>query len=165
MRKYFYKTSQNQIRKRIAEILQEQLRGIGIEMDMRNYEWGTFFSDIRSGNFQMYTLSWVGVTDPDIYYYIFDSKSIPPKGANRGRYSNKELDKLIEQGRYTVDRKKRRAIYSRIQKMVAEETPYISLWYLKNVAVMQKDVKGFVLYPAEQFYSLKDVYFEDEKGR
>jgi len=158
--KIMYKTSQNQIRKRIAEIIQEQLKGIGIEMVMRNYEWGTFFSDIRSGNFQMYTLTWVGITDPDIYYYIFYSSSIPPKGANRGRYSNKSLDRLIEQGRYTLDPIKRKKIYSEIQKIIAEDLPYISLWYLKNVAVMRKEIKGFKLYPGEQFYSLKDVYIK-----
>jgi peptide/nickel transport system substrate-binding protein len=160
-----YKTSQNQVRKRIAEVIQEQLIQVGIKVEMRSYEWGTFFSDIRSGNFQMYTLTWVGVTDPDIYYYIFYSGSVPPKGANRGRYSNKALDRLIEQGRYTLDLEKRKRIYSEIQKIIAEDSPYISLWYLKNVAVMRKELKGFELYPGEQFYSLKDVFFDNQEGR
>ncbi len=153
-----YKTSQNEQRKLIAEVIQEHLKKVGIGVKIKSYEWGTFFSDIRRGNFQIYTLTWVGLTDPDIYYYIFNSKSIPPAGANRGRYINPEIDRLTEEGRVTLNIDKRREIYSRIQKIIAADVPYVSLWYATNVAVMKKGVEGFVLYPDEDFASLKDVY-------
>ncbi|MEM7828718.1 MAG: ABC transporter substrate-binding protein, partial [Candidatus Aenigmatarchaeota archaeon] len=90
--KVVYKTSQNKLRRRIAEAIQAQLAEVGIDLEIRSYEWGTFYADIKSGNFQIYSLTWVGVTDPDIYYYIFHSSSIPPKGANRGGYINPEVD-------------------------------------------------------------------------
>jgi peptide/nickel transport system substrate-binding protein len=155
-----YKTSQDETRKRIGEILQEQLAKVGIRVKIKIYEWGTFYGDIKKGNFQIYTLSWVGVVEPDIYYYIFHSESIPPKGANRGRYINPELDRLIEKGRATLDIKKRKKIYSRIQKIVAEELPYISLWYTNNIAIMNRRIKGFYLHPSGNFRFLKDVYIE-----
>jgi peptide/nickel transport system substrate-binding protein len=158
--KLTFKTSQNELRKRIAEVFQEQLRKVGIEMDIRTYEWGTFFSDIKSGNFQVFSLTWVGISDPDILHYMFHSSSFPPDGANRVRYSNPEIDSLLEQGRKTLSQEKRKEIYSRAQKIISEELPYISLWHSVNVAVMKKNIEGFILYPDEDMASLKSVYFK-----
>jgi peptide/nickel transport system substrate-binding protein len=154
-----YKTSQNELRKLIGEVFQEQLRKIGVEIIIKNYEWGTFFSDIKKGNFHMYSLTWVGIDDPDIFHYVFHSNSFPPRGANRGRYSNRKIDRLIIKGRKENVRKARRAIYSLIQKKLAQEVPYVSLWFSTNVAIMRKDVQGFQLYPDESLYSIKDVFF------
>jgi peptide/nickel transport system substrate-binding protein len=155
-----YKTSQNELRRRIGEAIQGQLGEVGIDVKMRSYEWGTFFSDIRKGNFQIYTLTWVGITDPDIYYYIFHSKSLPPDGANRGTYLNPEIDRLIEHGRVLQDREQRREIYGRIQKILARDLPYVSLWNEVNVVVSDPRIRGFVLRPDGDFLSLKDVYID-----
>lgn len=155
-----YKTTQDETRKQIGEILQEQLRKVGIEIKIKIYEWGTFYGDIQSGNFQIYTLSWVGVIEPDIYYYVFHSNSIPPHGANRGRYINYEIDKLIENGRNTLDINKRKVIYSRIQKIIAEELPYISLWHTNNIAIMHKKINNFTMHPSGRFSFLKDVHIK-----
>ncbi|MDY6855334.1 MAG: ABC transporter substrate-binding protein [Thermodesulfobacteriota bacterium] len=157
-----FKTSTDQLRKRIAEIIQQQLKEVGIKINIQSYEWGTFYSDIKSGNFQLYTLSWVGITDPDVLYYIFHSSNIPPHGANRGRYINKRVDRLIEEGRITLDMNRRAKIYSEIQKILALEVPYVSLWYSTNVAVMNRAIHGYVVYPAGDFFSLKDVWIEND---
>jgi peptide/nickel transport system substrate-binding protein len=159
--KLTFKTSTDRLRKRIAEIIQEQLREVGIGIDIRSHEWGTLFSDIKSGNFQMYSLSWVGITDPDMLYYIFHSSNIPPKGANRGEYVNQRLDKLAGEGRATLNISRRKKVYSEIQKILAEDIPYVSLWYTTNVAVMNKSVHGFVVCPAGDFISLKDVWMDN----
>jgi peptide/nickel transport system substrate-binding protein len=159
--KLIFKTSQNELRKRIAEVFQEQLRKVGIEMDIRTYEWGTFFSDIKSGNFQVFSLTWVGISDPDILHYMFHSSSFPPDGANRVRYSNSELDSLLEEGRKTLTQEKRKEIYSKVQKTISDELPYISLWHSVNVAVMNKNIEGFILYPDEDMASLKDVIIKN----
>ncbi len=155
-----YKTSQNELRKLIAEVFQDQFRKIGIELIIKSYEWGTFFSDIKSGNFQIYSLTWVGINDPDVFYYTFHSESFPPKGANRGRYSNREIDELIEKGRNEINVESRKKIYSRIQKKLAAEIPYVSLWFATNIAVMRNEVQGFKLYPDESLYSIKNVYLK-----
>jgi peptide/nickel transport system substrate-binding protein len=157
-----FKTSTDQLRKRIAEIIQQQLKEVGIKISIKSYEWGTFYSDIKSGNFQLYTLSWVGITDPDVLYYIFHSSSIPPQGANRGRYINKRVNMLIEEGRITLDMNRRKNIYSEIQKILALDIPYVSLWYSTNVAVMNKSIHGYVVYPAGDFFSIKDVWIEND---
>ena len=152
-----HKTSQNELARRVAEVIQQQLSQVGIEVTIRNYEWGTFYGDIKSGHFQLFTLSWVGVEDPDIYYNLFHSESIPPNGANRVFYRNPRLDRLLEAGRVTLDPEKRRAIYEDVQQIVAEDLPYVSLWHTMNVAVMKKEVDGYILYPDGDFYGLKEA--------
>jgi peptide/nickel transport system substrate-binding protein len=149
-----YKTSQNQLTRRIGEVLQEQLAQVGIQVSVRSYEWGTFYADIKAGNFQLYTLSWVGVTDPDIYYYVFHSKSVPPDGANRGRYQNPELDALLERGRAEGDRAARKAIYGEVQRIVARDLPYVSLWHPESVLVRDRRLTGFVLSPTGDYATL-----------
>jgi len=156
-----YKTSENQLRKRIGEALQYQLKEVGIQVVLKSYEWGTFFSDITKGNFQTYTLEWVGITEPDIFYYIFHSSNVPPRGANRGQYVNPELDKLLEEGRRTLDLEKRKALYSQVQKILAEDLPYVFLWYGTHVVVARDRVQGFTIYPAGDFTSLKNVEIKE----
>ncbi len=160
--KLSYKTSQNELSRRMAEVLQHQWQKLGVEVDIRSYEWGTFFDDIRTGNFQLHSLQWVGITEPDIYHYIFHSLSIPPQGANRCKYLNPELDRLLEQGRKTLDIDRRKAVYSQAQKILAHDLPYISLWHLMNIVAMRREINGFAPYPAGDFTSLKDVYIEPE---
>ena len=157
-----YKTTQNDLRQRIALVLQEELASVGIQVDVRFYEWGTFFSDITRGNFQLYTLTWVGIRDPDIYVYTMHSSSEPPNGANRGRYRNARLDALLDRGRRARSIEERRTIYGDVQKLVAAELPYVSLWYSTNIAVMQRSVHGFRLHPSGDLVSLKDVEFRSE---
>ncbi|MBI3358280.1 MAG: ABC transporter substrate-binding protein [Nitrospirae bacterium] len=156
-----YKTSQNELSRRVAEVIQEQLSRIGIAVTIKSYEWGTYYSDIKSGNFQIFSLSWVGVSDPDIYYDLFHSQSVPPNGSNRVRYQNERIDHLVEEGRVIIDRDKRKIIYKEVQEILAEELPYINLWHAQNVAVMKKAVKGYTLYPDGDFISLKEVRFYD----
>ncbi len=158
------KISQNEMQKRIAEALQGQLKTAGIAVTLQSLEWGTFFSHITSGNFQIYTLNWVGVTDPDIFYYIFHHESLPPNGANRGHYINTDVSALIDRGRRTLDLGERKAIYQSIQHVVAADLPYISLWYATNVVVMRADLQGFELYPAGDFTSFKQVYLDGARS-
>ena len=87
------------------------------------YEWGTFFSDIKKGNFHLYSLAWVGIQDPDIHYQIFHSSSFPPNGDNRGHYSNSQVDRLLEEGRMTMDPTERKRIYAEVQRILAEISP------------------------------------------
>ncbi len=157
-----FKTTNLDLRKRIAEALKEQLARVGIELDIRTYEWGTFYSDIKKGNFHLYSLAWVGIMDPDIYYQMFHSASIPPNGDNRGHYSNSEVDRLLEQGRKITDSAERKAIYIQVQRILAQELPYIPLWWIKNVTVQNSAIQGFVPYPDGDLISLKKVSLQNQ---
>jgi peptide/nickel transport system substrate-binding protein len=157
-----FKTTNIDLRKRIAEALKDQLQRVGIELEIRTYEWGTFYSDIKKGDFHLYSLAWVGVLDPDIYYQIFHSASMPPDGDNRGRYSNAAVDDLLEKGRRATDVNDRKRIYSQIQKVLAADLPYIPLWWWKNVVVKKTSLQGFVPYPDGDLTALKSVYFQTQ---
>jgi hypothetical protein len=65
---------------------------------VRTYEWGTLFADVRSGNFEMAAMTWVGVADPDLYRLAYHSAMIPPAGFNRGRYASRAMDRLTDAG-------------------------------------------------------------------
>ena len=157
--KLSFKTTNIDLRRRIAEAFKEQLQAVGIELEVRSYEWGTFYGDVKKGNFHLFSLAWVGIMDPDIYFQIYHSGSMPPDGDNRGRYANAQLDRLLERGRRAVDIDQRRAVYGEVQKIVARELPYIPLWWIKNVIVQQPALRGFVPYPDGDLISLKNVSF------
>jgi peptide/nickel transport system substrate-binding protein len=133
------KTSTDETSRLLAMILQQQLRDVGIALEVRSFEFATFYSDISKGAFQMYTLRWLGGNeDPDIFRYAYDSHMFPPHGANRGRYSNPTLDALILEGGMSGDQAQRRADYVKVQQILAAELPSINLWYLDAVLVHTK---------------------------
>lgn len=157
--KLSYKTTNLDLRRRVAEALKEQLSRIGIELEVRTYEWGTFYEDIKRGNFHLYSLSWVGITDPDIYFNLFHSRSVPPNGDNRGRYRNPETDRLLEKGRRSLSLEERKDIYSKVQKILAHDLPYIPFWWTKNLVLTRQGIQGFIPYPDGDLISLKSVTF------
>ena len=120
----------------MAAVLQQQMRAAGIALEIRPAEFGTFYADITKGAFQMYVLRWIGSNeDPDIFRYAYGSGSMPPKGGNRGRYSNPRMDALLDEASRTSDLALRRRNYVVVQQILAEELPGIPLWYPNNEVV------------------------------
>ncbi len=156
-----YKTTTVDLRKRIAEAIQAQLARVGIALDIRSYEWGTFYGDIKRGNFQIYSLSWVGVADPDIYFLTCHSSQVPPVGNNRGRFVDASVDALTERARHTLDRDERARLYAETQQRVAELLPVIPLWWNTNVAVLDTRLRGFELRADGSLRSLRDAWIEE----
>jgi peptide/nickel transport system substrate-binding protein len=153
-----YKTTTIELRRRIAEVLQEQLAAVGIALDIRSYEWATFYDDIKRGNFQLYSLAWVGIEDPDIYYLAYHSSQTPPQGANRGYFHDAMVDQLTDAARHTLDDGERRRLYLEVQHRVAQLLPTIPLWWTTNVAAMNRRLHGFELRPNASYVSLKDAW-------
>jgi peptide/nickel transport system substrate-binding protein len=150
------KTSTEESTRLMSAVLQQQLRKVGIALDIRTFEFATFLSDVVKGEFQLYSLRWVGGNeDPDIFGFVFDSTKTPPKGANRGYYRNPQVDALIAQGLAETDQKKRREIYSQLQQIVANDLPYINLWYADNVVVHSKRLADVALSPSGNYNFLK----------
>jgi peptide/nickel transport system substrate-binding protein len=153
------KTSTDESTRLLAEALADQWKQIGVQIELRPLEFATFYSDVTHGSFQLYTFRWVGASnsDPDIFEYVFDSKKTPPAGANRGHYRNPKLDVLLDRQRVEMDREKRKAILSEVQKIVAEDEPYVNLWYVDNVAVHRTRVTGVAIAPTGDFDFLAEV--------
>ena len=156
-----YKTTVVELRRRIAEVLQGQLAQVGIALDIRSYEWATFYNDIKRGNFQLYSLAWVGIEDPDIYYLTCHSSQTPPQGSNRGYFHEETIDTLTEAGRRTLNPGERRRLYGEVQRRVSQLLPIIPLWWPTNVAAMNRRLKGFELRPNASYVSLKDAWIEE----
>ncbi len=149
------KTSADQTTRELAAVFQEQLRQIGIALEIRSFEWATFYGDVTQGRFDFYSLRWTGANnDPDIFEYCFHSAKQPPAGANRGRYSNPEADRLIEQGRAGSSLEERRQHYSELQKVLNHDLPYIHLWYMDNVSLYNRRLSNLELFPTGNYQFL-----------
>jgi peptide/nickel transport system substrate-binding protein len=138
-----YKTSSDHFRLRIATAIQDQLADVGIEVTISSYDWGTFYADVKAGRFQMYSLSWVGLKQPDIFRYAFHSSSVPPAGANRGRYDAESIDSMIEQAEATEVLGERAVLYRNIQQQLLLDLPYVPLWYEDTTLIMSDSIVGY----------------------
>ena len=151
------KVSTNEFIRVQAAVIQEDVKRVGIELDVRSYEFATLYADVLKGNFQLFTLQWVGVSDPDMLRRVFHSKQMPPNGFNRGYYENPDVDRLIDAAMAAESDDERRKLYGDAQRLVAEDVPYISLWYKTNIAVSGTKVEGVTLTPSAEFTFLRNV--------
>lgn len=157
------KTSTEETSRQLAAVLQQQWRKIGVALDVRSYEFATFYSDIVKGAFQMYTLRWVGANnDPDIFEYCFGSNKFPPKGANRGHYSNPEVDRLIQLGQRETGLEKRKQYYYQLEQVLNRDRPYLHLWYFDNVAVYNRRLSNMSMQPSGDYDFLKTVKLSEK---
>jgi peptide/nickel transport system substrate-binding protein len=128
----------------IGAALQEQWRRAGIDLELRPLELATLFSDVTRGNFQLTYQRWVGAnTDPDLFEFAFSFKRFPPDGANRGHYRNARVDALTDQIRVEMNQEKRKALCSEVQKILAEDLPYLPLWFNAVVSVHRSALGPF----------------------
>ncbi|MEA2568919.1 MAG: peptide/nickel transport system substrate-binding protein [Acidobacteriota bacterium] len=155
--KIVYRTSTDAESNQQAEMIQQMLKQVGVDLEIRSSEFTTFMDDLTNGRFQLFSLRRNGISDPDFYYNIFHSKSVAPNGQNRGFYINPRVDQLIEEGRSTFDKTKRKAAYTEIQQILAADLPYISLYHRDNIAVMRKNVHGLVMYPSGFLLSVPEM--------
>jgi peptide/nickel transport system substrate-binding protein len=130
------KTSNDEGARLLAAVLQQQLAGVGIALDLRSYETATFLSDVARGAFQMYSLRWIGGNEhPDIFSFVFSTANFSPKGFNRGHYSNPRLDALLDDAAQSEDMAGQRAEYVEAQQILARDLPAVNLWYMDTVVV------------------------------
>ena len=126
----------------LIQAMQEQLAKVGIEVSLNISEWGTFYGNVKKGNFQLYMLTWVGRFQPDFFKYVFHSQSLPPAGANRGRYVNPQMDTYIDN---IMTGKNITENAQAVQNLQAEDMVYVPLWRRANIALMRPNVRGFTL--------------------
>ncbi len=144
--KLVYKTSTDAQRVRFATILQAQMAQAGIDLQIKSLDWGTFFADVKQGNFQLFGLTWVGIKTPEIYAKAFGSKSFPPNGFNRGKYADADLDKLLADENW-----------QQATLRIYNELPYIPLWYEGQFAAMGKNICQYSPKPDGNWDDLANV--------
>jgi peptide/nickel transport system substrate-binding protein len=154
--RFTLKTSTDETTRLVAQAMQQELRAAGIELSLRSAEFGTFYSDVTRGAFQMYMLRWIGSNeDPGFLRYAFASSSFPPKGGNRGRYSNAQVDSLLDKANAETDETARRRDYVEVQQILARDLPSIPLWYPNNEVVHSRRLIGVKLDPGGTFDFLR----------
>jgi peptide/nickel transport system substrate-binding protein len=140
-------------------IIQHDLRRVGLDLDVRSYEFATFFEDVVRGRFQLYTMQWTGgsLADPDILRRVFHSSQVPPGGFNRGGYRNADVDRLLDLASDALTADERRSHYAAAQRVIAEDLPYVPIWNKTNALVAQRSLEGFRLGALGDFLSLREV--------
>ena len=152
------KSSTEEYTRLLTEALADQWKSVGVELELRPLETATLLSDITHGSFQLYTLRWVGANnDPSFFDFVFNSANMPPEGANRGHYSNPRVDALIAQQNVEMDRARQKVLAGQIQQIIAEDEPYLDLWFNDTVCVHSARVTGVKLSPTGDYSFLENV--------
>lgn len=141
----------------LAEVLQSQLKGIGIDVKIQVMENGAFVEKRNMGDSQMFISSWRNATGDADYnqYNLFHSASQGAAG-NSFYYSNLEVDSLIEAARKEQDEEKRKEYYAKAQEIEMEEAVYIPVRVIENLAATAKGVEGFSISPSG-YLEINDV--------
>ncbi len=148
----------NDIRVRTAEIIQRRLHDIGIQVKIRTIEWASFLKQfIEKGRFDAVLLGWNTGLDPD-QYDIWSSTKTKPGELNFIGYKNPEVDKLLEEGRHTFDREKRRQAYFKFQEILAEDQPYTFLFVPDALPAISRRFHGIKPAPAGIDYNFTKWY-------
>jgi len=156
-----YKVSADAYRVAIARVIAAQLGEVGIAVEIRSFEFATFFADVKRGAYQLASMQTTDITEPDFYFMYFHSSWIPspatPDGFNRWRYRNADVDRLTRAGREELDRDKRKQIYAEVQRDVAWDVPIVPLWHEDNVALSNVDLQGYTITPNARLAGLRRV--------
>lgn len=152
-----WKVSNNKASIELVDVMKEEFEKNGIEITKVIQEWGTFFGDIKKGNFDIFTGQWIGFTGPEMLKHVFHSQSIPPQGANRGRFSDRELDDYIDLASKKIVKSERNAVFKKAISRARSLYPYLDLWHPDVIWIVKNCVKNINLYPTGSFLALLDV--------
>jgi peptide/nickel transport system substrate-binding protein len=143
----------NKTRSKAAEVIQKNLKAVGIDVSIRIVEWAAFLKEfVNPKKFDAVILGWTIPRDPDSYDVWHSSKTGPAE-LNHVSFKNAEADTLIEKGRRTFDQEERRKAYARFQEILAEEQPYVFLYVPDALPIVSARIRGIVPAPAGISYN------------
>ena len=155
----------NAERLKTAQIIQQRLRAVGIDMKIRVIEWASFITHfIDKRNFEAVILGWTLGQDPDIFD-VWHSSKTGKKELNFIGYQNAEVDRLIIEGRGTFDQEKRKRCYWRIQEILAEEQPYTFLYVPDALPVVSARIRGIEPAPLGISYNFIKWYVPKDEQK
>jgi peptide/nickel transport system substrate-binding protein len=155
----------NDVRLKTAQIIQQRLKRIGIDVRIRVVEWASLISQfIDKGNFEALVMGWTVSPDPDLFD-VWHSSKTGPKELNFIGFKNAEVDRLIEEGRSTFDQEQRQRCYYRIQEILADEQPYTFLYVPDALPVVSARFRGIEPAPAGITHNLIKWYVPKEEQK
>ncbi len=145
----------------MAEVIQSDLRKIGIDAKIQTYDWGTYLEKTKYGEHDMAMLGWsADLGDPDNFLYVLLSKTSAEKpAANIAFYRSEAMQDLLEKARETTDKEKRISLYMEAQRIFHKDVPWVPLAHAKQVLVINKKVENLNLHPLNWKY-LRNVTLE-----
>jgi len=160
-------TNQNKQREMTAVLIQRRLKEIGIDVKIRVIEWASFVNRfIKTGDFDAVVLGWSLSLDPD-QYNIWHSSQQKPGQFNFLGYENKQVDRLLEQGRRELDLNIREKIYHNFSKILLEDSPIIYLYAGYGLTAVNKRIGGIQKPPpaAGIYHNSHDWYIRKLNSR
>lgn len=154
-----YKTSTDALPVAVARIIAAQLAEVGVAVEVRPLEFHLFLSDVKKGNYQLYTLQSAEIAEPNMFRNFLHSAYAPTAknldaGINRMRYRDAHMDQLLDRGQKELDQAARTRIYAEVQVQLLNDLPMLPLWHPDNVVVARKRVEGYRLVPTAQLSGL-----------
>lgn len=151
---------ENKENMKIAQIIQDNLKKIGIETEIRTFEWQTFRHNVISKHqFEAIVLSRAYLWDPDLYDLWHSSKTKQGEW-NFLSYKNKQVNTLLEKGRKAITIAERQRIYHKLHEILAEDQPCIFLYNADLLFIAHKRIKGIIASPAGMLYNIAEWYVE-----
>jgi peptide/nickel transport system substrate-binding protein len=135
-----------------APVVAAQLKRIGINMEIENVEYAIWIKRWQAHDFDMTLNSTPGYADPDVAFFRALHST---KGQNWNSWKVPEVDAMLEEGRKTMDAKKRKEIYDRVQIAILENVPHLWLYSADLIDFTQANVKGFRQHPTALLYGLE----------
>jgi peptide/nickel transport system substrate-binding protein len=127
-----------------GQLIQDQLKKAGITVQIQQQEFAQITNDTRAGKFEAALVGWSGRLDPDGNMYNWFRTG----GTNNdGKYSNPQVDQLLDDGRANSDVAKRKVAYQQAQKLLVQDVAYVFTRHAPATQISTKHVKGFTLYP------------------
>ncbi|MBI3893012.1 MAG: ABC transporter substrate-binding protein [Candidatus Wallbacteria bacterium] len=143
---WYNATSANDPNAKLAEVIQQNLREIGVTTKLQSTDWATYIKKVDRGELGLFRMAWVAdYPDADNFLYILFHSSMKGEGGNYAFYSNPKVDALLEKGRRTVDPKARVPLYQEAEKIIVEEAPWVFLYHAKQAFLHKNYVKGVKL--------------------
>lgn len=132
----------------IAEIIQSYLKAAGFQVVIRQLEWSAYKAAINNGEADMFWLSWwADYPDPENFLFPLFHSSNHGASGNRSRYTNKEVDRLIEAGQKSTDEKERDKAYMKAEHIIAAESPWVFMWHKTDFTLRQQRLHNYRIYP------------------
>ncbi|WP_027339339.1 ABC transporter substrate-binding protein [Halonatronum saccharophilum] len=146
----------------VAEALQASLRGIGVDVELLNLEWGTYLEKIESGDSEMFRLGWVAsYPDPDNFLYN-NFHSINIGGTNSPYYDVPEIDEMLDKGRGMLPGEEREELYAQINRRLVDDAPWIPIYHYSNLVLLKPFVNDFDVTARGEEARLTDVWLHPD---
>lgn len=152
---------QQLLSKQIAQFVQEDLRKIGVKVQIEQSEWGTFLDRVYAGELSFHQNTWLtDYPDPDNWLYVLLESSQAGAPGNITRFSHKDFDKLVRKARKSLNENERKYLYSKAEDIALASAPWLLLYWRKNLTLVQPYVKGLTITAMDRTPQLNNTPLE-----